>query len=91
MKVKGRVLERKNRNYFIGESEDYRFLPDKLISSTSLLGWGNKTGVFVWSEPYYLILIENEEIAKSNLAHFNYLWSIGEKPSQKDRERRLLK
>ena len=89
--VPGRVLETKKRKYFIGENEDYRFLPDQLISYTSLAGWGNKTAVFVWSEPYYLILIENQEIANSNLTHFNYLWGIGEKPSKADINRRLLK
>ena len=52
---------------------------------------GNKTIVFVWTEPYYAILIENEEIAKSNLTTFNYLWKIGEKPSKKDVEKRLVK
>ena len=56
----------------------------------SLVVWGNKTGVFVWSEPYYLIVIENQEIAKSNLTHFNYLWSIAEEPSKKDKEKRIL-
>ena len=80
-----------NSFYFIGENEEYRFLPDQLISFTSLCEWGNKTAVFVWSEPYYLILIENQEIANSNLTHFNYLWSIGEKPSKADMKRRLLK
>ncbi len=89
-KVKGRILETKNRKYFIGKYEDYRFLPEQLISSTSLVVWGNKTGVFVWSEPYYLIVIENQEIAKSNLTHFNYLWSIAEEPSKKDKEKRIL-
>ena len=90
-KVPGRILEAKKRKYFIGENEEYRFLPDQLISFTSLCVWGNKTAVFVWSEPYYLILIENEEIAKSNLTHFNYLWGIGEKPSIADMKKRMLK
>lgn len=90
-KIKGRVLERKNRYFFVGKYEDYRFLPEQLISTTSMAVWGNKTGIFVWSEPYYLIVIENKEIAKSNLSHFNYLWGIAEKPSKNDREKRVLK
>jgi hypothetical protein len=38
-----------------------------------------------------LFYIENEEITKSNLATFNYLWSIAEKPSQLDVNKRLLR
>jgi len=88
---KGKVLARKQDDFPIGKNEDYRFIPEHMISSTTLLIWGNKTAIFVWKKPHFAILIDDEEIAKSNLATFNYLWEIGEKPTKADRKKRLLK
>jgi len=90
LKIQGKILGRKKDEFFIGKNEEYRFIPEHLISSTTMMLWNNKTAVFVWSEPYYVILIENEDITKTNLATFDYLWSIAEKPSKEDVKKRLL-
>lgn len=87
----GKILARKQDKFFIGKNEEYRFVPEYLISSTTMMLWDNKTAIFVWSEPYYTILIENEEITKSNLATFNYLWSTAKKPTFLDIKKRLMK
>jgi len=91
LKLPGKILARKTDNFFIGKNEDYRLLPGHMISSTSMLLWANKTAVFVWSDPYYVILITSDEITKNNIATFNYLWGIAEKPTQVDIASRLLK
>ena len=90
-KTKGKILARREDYLFLGENEELRFVPNDLLFSTSIMIAGNKTVIFVWTEPYYAILIENEEVARSNLTTFNYLWKIGEKPSKKDVEKRLVK
>lgn len=90
LKLSGKILARKKDEFFIGKNENYRFVPEHLISSTTQILWKNKTAIFVWSEPYYVILVENEEITKSNLATFDYLWKLGAVPSKKDIERRRL-
>ena len=89
-KIPGKILERKKAWFFVGENEEYRFIPDELISSTTTMLWNDKTAIFVWSEPYYVILIENPEITRDNLTTFNYLWKNGEKPTQKDSKKRLI-
>ncbi len=91
LKLSGKILARKQDKFFIGRNEVYKFIPEHLISSTTMILWNNKTAILVWSEPYYAILIENEEITKSNLATFNYLWSGAENPSKVDIKKRLLK
>jgi sugar-specific transcriptional regulator TrmB len=88
-KLKGRLLERKDTDFFIGKHEDYRYIPEELLSSTTLTIWGNKVATFVWTKPYYVIILENEEVAKSNLATFNYLWKTAKKPTPKDRKKRI--
>ena len=90
LKLRGRILARKKDIFFIGTNEDYRFIPEHLISSTTQMLWGNKTAIFVWSEPYYAVLINNAEITKSNLSTFNYLWKSGEIPSKSDKNKRKL-
>lgn len=90
LKLQGKILGRKQDEFFIGKNEEYRFIPEHLISSTSMMLWDNKTAIFVWSEPYYSILIENEDITKSNLSAFNYLWKQGEIPSKSDKNQRKL-
>lgn len=91
LKIPGKVLARKSDNFFVGKNEEYRLVPEHLISSTTMMLWGNKTAIFVWTEPYHVVLIDNGEVTKGNLSTFNYLWSIGEKPTKIDREKRLLK
>ena len=91
LKSKGKIIARKKDKFFIGSNEDYRFVPDSIISSTSTLISGNKVAIFIWSEPYFAILIENEEVAKNTMETFNYFWNLAEKPSKLDRRKRLAK
>ncbi|PIN81874.1 hypothetical protein COV11_00780 [Candidatus Woesearchaeota archaeon CG10_big_fil_rev_8_21_14_0_10_30_7] len=90
LKLQGKTLARKKDKFFIGKNEEYRFIPEQLISSTTQMLWGNKTAIFVWSEPYYAILIDNEEITKSNLATFDYLWKNAEIPTKNDENERKI-
>ncbi|MDP2926279.1 MAG: helix-turn-helix domain-containing protein [Nanoarchaeota archaeon] len=91
IKSHGKILARKKDYLILGKREELRFVPDELLSSTSIMVSGKKTVIFVWTEPYYAVLIENEEIAKGNLATFNYLWSIAKKASKKEIKKRLVK
>ncbi|MBS3080502.1 hypothetical protein J4221_03450 [Candidatus Pacearchaeota archaeon] len=90
-KLKGKLLERKNADFFIGKNEDYRLLPDEFFSSITNTFWDDKLAIIVWTKPYYAILIQNKEIVKSNISVFDYLWNLGEFPDKKDRNKRLLK
>lgn len=83
-KLKGRLLEREEAEFFVGKHEEYRFIPRELLSSTTLTIWGNKVATFVWTKPYYVIIIENKEVVQSNLATFDYLWKNAKRPSEKD-------
>lgn len=89
-KIKGWILERKASNFYVAAHELYRFLAPEYFSSTTLTIWGNKVVTLVWTRPYYAILIKNEEVAKSNLATFKYLWKNAEEPGKEDRKRRMM-
>lgn len=89
--IPGKLIENKKADFFVGKNERFRLVSSDLLMSTSTLMWGDKTAVFVWSKPYYAILIQNPEITKSNLSHFHYLWKIAEEPTREERKRRLLR
>lgn len=91
MKLKGKILARKNDNFFIGQNEELRFIPDNIIMTTTTWTWGKKTGIFVWQEPYYCILTESSQIANSNIANFEFLFDKAIKPSKKEISKRLLR
>ncbi len=88
--IKGYLLARKGDNFFIGKLERFRYLPPQLISLVSNMVWGDKTAIFVWSEPCHAIVIENDKIARSNVLTFKYLWGTAEKPTKADIKKRTF-
>mgnify|MGYP006415453389 FL=1 len=90
-KIKGRVLERENAKFIVGKNEEYRYVDKEFISSTTSATWGNYHAIFVWTRPFHVILINNKEVAKTNLATFNHTWNLAKKPSQQDKRKRLIK
>jgi len=90
-KIKGKLVLREDAEFFIGKSEKYKLIPRQFISSTTTTIWGNKTGIFVWTEPFFAIVIENKEVAESNRNTFNYLWGLAKEPSKKHEKRTKLK
>jgi len=88
LRLRGRIIAREEDTFFIGKNEDYRFVPKELLTSTTQMIWGNKTAIFVWSQPYYAIVIDQKEITQSNRAHFEYVWKNAKVPSGKDKKNR---
>ena len=56
-----------------------RFLPDKYFSPVTTAIYGNKTAIFIWSEPLFAILIQDKDAAKSFMNYFEILWEIARK------------
>lgn len=81
--IKGRLLCPVNQKFKIANTEEYRILPSELISSISVWTYGNKTALFIWSEPFFVVSIDNESITNSNKMTFEYLWKIAKRPSKK--------
>jgi len=91
LKIEGKLLDRKEAHFVVAKHEKYHFIQKEYLTSTTSVVWGKKYAIFVWTSPYYVILVENKEIAESNLALFNYLWKISEEPSKGDIKKRLIK
>jgi len=74
----------------IGKNETYRIISKEFTSTTTQV-WGDKTAFFVFSEPYYTILIESKEIADRHRLYFDYLWKQAKEPSKSDKIKTLIK
>jgi len=54
----------------------YKELDEKYIGKTAQIIYNDKIAVFILGTPYYLIIIENKEVAETYKKQFNLLWSI---------------
>ncbi len=60
-------------------SGNMRFLPENLVSPTTILIYSNKTAIIHWTEVPLGVLIESEEIHNMYKQTFDMLWNISSK------------
>lgn len=89
-KIKGRLLCPANQNFKVANTEEYRILPNELISGVSTWTYGNKTALFIWSEPFFVVLIDNEAVTSNNKKTFEYLWKIAKNPASQHLQKTRL-
>lgn len=56
-----------------------KYLPDKYFSPVMTAIYGDKTAIFIWSNPMFAILIKDKDVAKSFKSYFDLLWEIAKK------------
>lgn len=54
----------------------YKELDEKYIGKTAQIIYNNKVAIFILGTPYYLIIMENKEVAETYRKQFNLLWAI---------------
>lgn len=54
----------------------YREIDEKYIGNTAQIIYNNKVAIFILGVPYYLIVIENKEVAETYKRQFTLLWDI---------------
>lgn len=54
----------------------YKELDQKYIGKTSQIIYNHKVAIFILGTPYYLIIIENKDVAETYREQFNLLWKI---------------
>jgi len=52
-----------------------RYLPKNLSNPSTLIIYGKKIAYVIWAEPYFVIVIENNEITNSMKNYFSLLWN----------------
>ncbi len=57
----------------------FRTVPRKLLSTSAVWVYGDKTAIIIWAEPILTILIQNQTVADNYRAYFKFLWKLGSK------------
>ncbi|MBI5398931.1 winged helix-turn-helix transcriptional regulator [Candidatus Woesearchaeota archaeon] len=74
--IKEKILIKKGRKKFRSPNLQYKELDEKYIGKTAQIIYNNKIAIFILGTPYYLIIIEDREVAETYKKQFNLLWNI---------------
>jgi sugar-specific transcriptional regulator TrmB len=74
--VKEKIIVRKNTKKLKEKNIEYKELDKQYFDETTIVIHQNKTYIFIWGNPYHLIVIENKKVANTYLKQFNLLWRI---------------
>ena len=80
--IRGKLICNEKAKFNVAKTETYRLISGDFISRISTWTYGNRSALFIWSNPMYAVVIENDDVTKSNLESFNYLWKLSKKPSK---------
>ena len=83
LKIKGKLLCSENQKLKVAKTEEYKLLPEELISEISTWTYGNKSAIFILTKPPYVVLINSKSVADSNRKTFEHLWKIAKRPTKK--------
>jgi len=74
--IKEKVIMKKGNKKFKIKNVTHKFLPEEYIGNTEQIIYGNKIALFLLGSPYYLIIIENKQVAETYKKQFSLLWKI---------------
>lgn len=69
-----RIIFNKKAPFTRLRGSEYRYLQSDIFYPTDTLMYNDKVVLFVLSEPYYAIVIESKELARTYRKHFAFLW-----------------
>ncbi len=75
-KVKEKIIIAKGGKKLKDENLEYRELDPKYFDETSIVIYQSKVFIFIWGNPYYLIVIESPKVSNTYRKQFNLLWNI---------------
>ncbi len=71
--------EKRGKIILTNKNTKIKYLPDKFFSPVVTAVYGNKTAIFIWSDPLFVILIKDKGVADSFNSYFSILWEIAKK------------
>ncbi|MDD5132881.1 MAG: helix-turn-helix domain-containing protein [Candidatus Nanoarchaeia archaeon] len=74
--IKEKIIIKKGYKQLKNYNIKYKELDEKYIGKTAQIIYNNKIAIFIMGTPYYLIIIENKEVAETYKKQFDLLWSI---------------
>jgi len=78
-KIKERLLMPSGQKPILGRYSEARFLPKEIELPAVIAVYGDKVAIAIFQKPYYAIVIESKDLAKTYKSLFEYLWKIARK------------
>ncbi len=75
-KIKERAILEKGIKIIQTKRHEYKHISKEYLFPNANIVYGNKVAIVIWQKPYYVLLIENKDLAQSYKTHFNLLWKI---------------
>jgi sugar-specific transcriptional regulator TrmB len=75
-KIKEKIIIKTGATKVKNPNLEYKELDSKYIGKTAQIIYNDKVAIFILGTPYYLIVIENKEVAETYKKQFNLLWNI---------------
>ena len=76
MKIKERIICDKKENIIKIKTGTYKYLQSSFLFPSSFWIYGNKVAIFVWNLPYFCIVIDSKEVAKTYQNYFEFFWEL---------------
>ena len=74
--IREKVIMKKGKKKYSISNVSHKFLDEKYIGNTEQIIYGNKVAIFILGNPYYLVIMENEDIADTYRKQFSLMWKI---------------
>ena len=73
--IKEKIIIKKGAKKIRYSNLKYKEIDKKYIGKTAQIIYGNKVALFILGNPYYLIVIENKDVAETYRKQFELLWA----------------
>ena len=79
LKIKERIISDKKETILEIKTGNYKHLKSDYLFPSSFWIYGSKVAIFIWSLPYFAIVINNKEVAKTYENYFEFFWRLAQK------------
>ena len=76
LNIKERILCDKQEKVIKIKTGTYKYLKSNYLFPSSFWIYGQKVAIFVWHLPYFVIVINNKEVAKTYQNYFEFFWKL---------------
>ena len=73
--IKEKIIFSSKEKFIKLKNGEYRHLKQDIFNPTDALIYDDHVVLFIWSEPYYAILMRSKEIEKTYRKYFDFLWN----------------
>ena len=76
--IKEKIIIKKGGKKLKDSNLSYKELEEEFIGKTAQIIYNSKVAIFILGTPYYLIIIDNKEVAETYRKQFDILWKIAQ-------------